>query len=207
MTNKKGTLIILSGPSGVGKGTLVKLLLSRRQDTVLSVSMTTRAPRTEDVEGVTYFFRTREEFEALIAENAFLEYAEYNGNYYGTPIAPVEKWLDEGKNVILEIEVCGAEKVMALCRDYASVFLTIPSFAELERRLRERASETEDSIRRRLAIARDEMAQAHRYDYIVLNDELELAVKRLDTIIDAEAMRYCRMENTVTEVMNDVSTQ
>ncbi len=206
-TTPEGMLIVLSGPSGSGKGTIIKSLLSMREDTVLSISMTTRAPRPGEQDGVHYFFRTREEFEDTIRKDGFLEYAEYNGEYYGTPEAPIRRWLNEGKNVILEIEVQGAEKVMNHRSDLVSIFITIPSFEELERRLRDRATETEEKIRRRMATAQMELSRAFRYQYVVLNDEVEKAVARINTIIDAESMRYQRMENTILEVLNDVSTQ
>ncbi|MBQ9860232.1 MAG: guanylate kinase [Clostridia bacterium] len=204
---KHGLLIALSGPSGSGKGTIVKALLSQREDTVLSVSMTTRQPRPGEVDGVHYHFCTREQFEQTIAEDGFLEYAEYNGNYYGTPEAPIRRLLNEGKNVILEIEVQGAEKVMDHRSDLISVFITIPSVEELERRLRGRGTETDEVIRKRMETARYELTRAFRYDYIVLNDEVELATARINTIIDAESMRYSRMENTVLEVLEHVRTQ
>ena len=136
--NKEGMLIVLSGPSGSGKGTIIKSLLSSREDTVLSVSMTTRAPRPGELEGIHYYFRTREEFERTIRADGFLEYAEYNGNYYGTPEAPIRRWLSEGKNVLLEIEVQGAEKVMDHRADLVSIFITIPSMANAVRRRRKR---------------------------------------------------------------------
>ncbi len=205
--NHEGMLIVLSGPSGSGKGTIIKSLLDMRQDTVLSISMTTRAPRPGEVDGVHYFFRSREEFEETIQKDGFLEYAEYNGEYYGTPEAPIRRWLNEGKNVILEIEVQGAEKVMNHRADLVSIFITIPSFEELERRLRARATETEEKVRGRMGTAKAELSRAFRYQYVVLNDEVEWAVSRINTIIDAESMRYQRMENTVLEVLNDVSTQ
>lgn len=202
-----GMLIVLSGPSGSGKGTIIKSLLSQRQDTVLSISVTTRQPRPGEEDGVHYFFRTREEFEDMIAENSLLEYAEYNGNYYGTPEDAIKKWLQEGKNVLLEIEVQGAEQVMNHRSDLVSIFITIPSMAELERRLRDRGTETEDKIRGRMEVARRELTRAFRYDYVVLNDEVDLAVQRINTIIDAEKMRYARMENTVLEVLQDAQSE
>ena len=204
--NRRGMLIVLSGPSGSGKGTIIKSLLQQREDTVLSISVTTRAPRPGEEDGVHYFFRTREEFEELIRRNALLEFAEYNGNYYGTPEEAITGWLNQGKNVLLEIEVQGAEKVMDFRSDLVSIFITIPSMAELERRLRDRGTETEDKIRGRMEVARRELTRAFRYDYVVLNDEVELAVKRINTIIDAEQMRYSRMENYVLEVLDDVET-
>ncbi len=192
---KKGMLIVLSGPSGSGKGTIVSRLLQQRDDTVLSISMTTREPRPGEQDGVHYFFTTREEFEQMRSLGAFLEYAEYNGNYYGTPESTVRNWLDEGKNVILEIEVQGAEKVMDFRSDLVSIFITIPSMEELERRLRGRATETEDKIQDRLSTAKRELQRAFRYDYVVINDEVDLAVARINTIIEAEQMRFARMDN------------
>ncbi len=197
----RGLLIVLSGPSGSGKGTIVKSLLSKRSDTVLSVSATTRAPREGEIDGVHYHFIDRETFLRMIEENAFLEYAEYNGNFYGTPKAPVEAELLAGHNVLLEIEVQGAEKIMDSGADLVSIFITIPSKAELERRLRGRDTETEETIRSRLAIAERELKRAFRYDYVVLNDEVDAAVARIETIMQAENMRYPRMSNTIMEVL------
>ena len=190
-----------------GKGTLVKKLLSQREDTVLSVSVTTRRPRPGEEEGVQYYFRTREQVEAMIAEGSLLEYAEYNGNYYGTPEPPIRQWLEKGKNVLLEIEVQGAEKVMDHRSDLVSLFITVPSMKELERRLRGRGTETEDSIRGRMQVARQELSRAFRYDYVVLNDEVDRAVQRIQTIIEAEKMRYSHMEDLIMEVMNDAEAQ
>lgn len=201
--NNRGMLIILSGPSGSGKGTIVRQLLKQRDDTVLSVSVTTRAPRTGEREGVHYYFKTKQEFERLIENGELLEYAEYNGDYYGTPVRPVEKCVREGKNVILEIEVQGAEKVMDKREDIVSIFITAPSLTELERRLRRRGSETDASIEQRLKIARWELTRAFRYDYVVLNDEVPLAVERIQAIISAESMRFARMEDFILEVINN----
>lgn len=203
MNNGRGMLIVLSGPSGSGKGTIIRQLLQERDDTVLSVSVTTRAPRPGELEGTHYFFRTREEFEDMIRKDRLLEYAEYNGNYYGTPEDAVRRVLAEGKNVLLEIEVQGAEQVMNHRSDLVSVFITIPSMTELERRLRERGTESEKTIGNRMAVARRELKRAFRYDYVVLNDEVPLAVRRIHTIIDAENMRYARMERTVMEVLEN----
>lgn len=207
MMNKRGVLIILSGPSGCGKGTVLSRLLSARDDTVLSVSMTTRAPRPGDVDGVHYHFRTREEFEQTIAADGLLEYAEYNGNYYGTPIEPIERHLAAGTNVVLEIEVQGAKKVMARCPDHVSIFILPPSIEELERRLRGRGTEDDEVIARRMKAAEEELRNAEHYQYVVLNDDVDAAVSRVNSIIDAEAMRYSHMKNTVLEVMNYVGTE
>ena len=201
--NKHGMLIILSGPSGSGKGTIVRQLLQERDDTVLSVSATTRSPRCDEQEGVHYYFKTHSEFKELIKQDALLEYAEYNGNYYGTPEEPIRQHLLEGKNVILEIEVQGAERIMNYRSDLVTIFITIPTMNELERRLHERGSECEDTICKRMEIARRELFRAFRYDYVVLNDEVPLAVQRINTIINAESMRYSRMENYILEVVNN----
>ena len=205
MANKTGLLMVLSGPSGSGKGTIVKELLSRYDTMRLSVSMTTRDPRPGEEDGVHYYFVTREQFEQTIAEDGFLEYAEYNGNYYGTPIAPVQNMLDEGKNVILEIEVQGAEKVMAKRPDLVSIFIGIPSMEELERRLRGRGTETEEVILQRLDAAHYELSRANLYQYFVLNDEVAAACDRIKTIIDAEYLRFSRV-NTNLEVNGYVGT-
>lgn len=203
---KRGLLIVLSGPSGCGKGTVMERLLAAREDTMVSVSVTTRAPRPGDIDGVHYFFRTHEQVEQMIRDDALLEYAQYNGNYYGTPRAAVEEQLAAGRNVILEIEVQGAEKVMSRCEDYVSVFLAPPSTAELEHRLRGRGTETEESVQGRLAAAREELKHIGSYQYIVVNDEVDAAVARINTIIDAEKMRVSR-NKTIREEINDVKPQ
>ncbi len=203
----KGMLIVLSGPSGSGKGTIVSKLLEKRDDTVLSISMTTRPPREGEVEGVHYYFTTREEFERKQALGAFMESARYNGNYYGTPESRVRAWLDEGKNVILEIEVQGAERVMNNHSDLISIFLTAPSMRELQRRLKKRGTETEESLCRRLEVAKRELSRAFRYDYVVVNDDADEAAERISAIIEAENMRYRRMEQYVRRLMEDAQTQ
>lgn len=208
MTNnsKPGLLLVMSGPSGCGKGTIVRELLAKREDTVLSVSATTRAPRPGEVDGVHYHFIQKEEFLRMIGENAFLEYAEYNGNFYGTPKAPVEAQLAAGQNVLLEIEVQGAEKVMDSGAELVSVFITVPSMTELENRLRGRQTESEEAILSRLAIARKEMSRAYRYQYVVVNDTVAAAVERIEAIMTSENLRYARMKNTILEVLEDVKT-
>ena len=196
----KGRSFIISGPSGVGKSTVLKGLMEKRGNLYFSVSATTRQPRPGEEDGVQYFFRTREEFERMIADNELLEYAEYNGNYYGTPLPPIDAWLDEGKNVVLEIEVQGAEKVMHKLPDAVSMFIVPPSAAVLEERLRGRGTETEEVILGRLAAAKREFAAAKLYQYIVCNDVVDNAVEQIETILKAESMRYDRIKNTLTEV-------
>ncbi len=194
----RGFLIVLSGPSGCGKGTVLAKLLAERDDTVLSVSVTTRKPRPGDEDGVQYYFRTADQVETMIAQGELLEYAQYNGNYYGTPKAAVEAQLAAGRNVILEIEVQGAEKVMAAWQeDYVSLFLAAPSLAELEARLRGRDTEKEEEIQKRLAAAREELQHIGHYQYLVVNDEVALAVERINAIIEAEKLRFSRNKNKV----------
>ncbi len=186
-----GLLIVFSGPSGCGKGTLVAKLLEQRTDTVLSVSVTTRAPRPGEIDGFHYFFKTREEVERMIQNDELLEYAQYSGNYYGTPRSAVEEHLKAGRNVILEIDVQGALQVMEHCEDYVSIFLTVPSLEELERRLRGRGTEEEAWIQTRMAAAKNELQYVDRYQYTVLNDEVDAAFNRLNAIIETEKAKIC----------------
>ena len=185
----RGTLLIFSGPSGVGKGTVVKELRRRSDRIVLSVSATTRAPRPEDVEGVTYFFKTMAEFEAMIARDEFLEHAVYSGNRYGTPAGPVDALLEAGYDVVLEIEVQGALQVMERRPDAVSVFVAAPGFAELERRLRGRGDTVGADLERRLQTARIEYTFAPKYDYIVVNDRVEDCADEVMAILTADKCR------------------
>ena len=169
---KKGTLFVFSGPSGVGKGTLNARLFAEFGDQIaFSVSATTRAPREGEIDGKHYFFISRQEFENRIANNDFLEYAQFAGNCYGTPKSYVLSLLEQGKNVLLEIEVQGAMQVMARMPECVSIFVLPPSFEELERRLRGRGTESEEKVRARLETARGEIAYAPRYQYRIINGE------------------------------------
>ena len=180
----KGRLVILSGPSGVGKGTIVRRLLSECENVKISVSATTRAPRTEDVDGVTYHFKTKDEFRKMISEDKFLEWAEYNGNYYGTPLDEVEKKINSGYDVILEIEVQGAVCVMEKCPEALSIFIAPPCVEELRKRLGTRGSEEKEEIERRVGEAFRELEFKDRYDFIVVNDELEKAICEVKKILE-----------------------
>ena len=193
--SRRGLLIVFSGPSGCGKGTIVKKLLEENEDIRVSVSATTRVPRPGETEGVSYFFKTREEFDRLVASGGMLEYATYVGNSYGTPRETVEAWREEGYHVILEIEVQGALQVKANCPDAVLVFVLPPSFEELERRLIGRGTEAEDVVEKRLAMAREEVKSASKYDYIVINDVLEEAVEDMNTILHAQQMRTENMRD------------
>lgn len=181
--NKKGTLFVITGPSGAGKGTVLKQVIQSLEGLYFSVSATTRKPREGEVDGVHYHFLTKERFEELIEKDRFLEYARYAENYYGTPLDPVEEHLEQGHDVILEIELQGALQVKRRLPKAVLVFIAPPSFEELENRLRGRGTETEEVIRKRLAIARQECANMDEFRFIVVNDKVEDAADRLRAII------------------------
>lgn len=183
---KKGLLIILSGPSGVGKGTVRRQIMKDKLiDLTYSVSMTTRLPRDREVDGVDYYFVTREEFQKKIEEGGFLEHAEFVGNYYGTPKDKVEELRNQGKNVFLEIEINGATQVLSSVKDEGviSFFLMPPSFEALEARIRKRKSETEEVIQERLQKGRKEMQMTDNYDYIIMNNQVVTAAREIADII------------------------
>ena len=195
MTRKKkerGQLIVLSGPSGVGKSTVIAELLGQRKDIYFSVSFTTRAPRGGDADGVNYNFVDRAEFERMIAAGELLEHAEYVGNYYGTSMRVIEEKLAAGVDVLLDIEVQGAAKVRARCPEAALIFIIPPAFEELERRLRGRNTDSEEVIAGRLQKAREEYRQIPSYDYLVVNDSVSEAAGEIISILTAEA---CRTRN------------
>lgn len=192
---EKGILIVLSGPSGVGKGTVRKEIFSQPNKAFeYSISMTTRKPREGEVDGVDYFFKTREEFEALIDQGKLLEYAEFVGNYYGTPVDYVKETLEKGKDVFLEIEVQGAQQVREKFPDGLFIFLVPPSLSELKNRIVTRGTETEEIINNRMTAAKEEIEMMHLYDYVVENDEIALACERINAIIIAEHLRRERVE-------------
>ena len=182
---KKGILIVISGFSGAGKGTLVRELLKKYDEYVLSISMTTRTPRPGEQEGVEYFFTDREHFEETIERDGLVEYAQYCGNYYGTPRAYVEEQLAAGRNVILEIEIQGALKVRKEYPECLLIFVTPPSAEELERRLVGRGTESREVIQKRLSRAVEESEGVEAYDYIVVNDRLEECVEEIHCLVDA----------------------
>lgn len=190
MIAHKGQLIIVSGPSGVGKRTVLKQYLSEHPNACTSVSATTRDPRPDEVDGKDYFFLSRIEFERLIHTRQMLEYSNYNRHSYGTPKKAVEDERNAGHNVILDIDVVGAMQVRALCPDATLIFILPPSWEELERRLRNRNTEDEKTIQERLEIAKEEIACAFQYDYIIINDTIEKAVNRFSQIVHGN--RYSR---------------
>ena len=190
--NKEGILIVVSGFSGAGKGTIMKALLEKYDNYALSISATTRSPRPGEEEGKAYFFKTTEEFEKMIAKDELIEYARYVENYYGTPRAYVEEQLENGKDVILEIEIQGALKVKEKLPDTLLLFVTPPSAAELEHRLVGRGTETREVIASRMHRAKEEALGMDRYDYLVVNDDLDQCVEEVHEIIQSEHRRSYR---------------
>ena len=190
---QEGLLIVVSGPSGAGKGTICKRLLEKNPNLGYSISATTRAPRTGEVNGVNYWFLSQDEFKQMIAEDGLLEWAEVYGNYYGTPAQKVRESLAEGKNIVLEIDTQGAALVREKFPDGVYIYILPPSLEELKRRIIGRGSDSAESIERRLSCAREEMScVSEQYHYLVLNDEVELAVDRIEAIIEAEQYQVKR---------------
>lgn len=205
MQKNKGILTVVSGFSGAGKGTIMKELLNRYSEQyALSISATTRASRIGETDGVEYFFKSREEFEQMIADEALIEYAQYVGNYYGTPRAYVEEQLDAGKDVILEIEIQGALKVKQRFPDTLLLFVTPPSAEELKNRLVGRGTETMDVIESRLARALEEAEGIEEYDYLVINDVLSTCVEEVHEIIQNEHYRVSRNIDAINTMRNQL---
>lgn len=182
--SKRGTLLVLSGPSGVGKSTVLRKMMDGREDMAFSVSATTRAPRPGEVDGKDYFFITREEFDKMVEQGELLEHAEFVGNCYGTPRSQILQRLEQGITVVLDIEVQGAGQVKALMPEALTVFLAPPSLEALEQRLRGRGTESEEKIRSRLETARKELLLAPTYDYTVVNDDADRAAAELSNILE-----------------------
>ncbi|MGI6403797.1 MAG: guanylate kinase [Oscillospiraceae bacterium] len=199
----RGLLIVFSGPSGVGKGTILKQFMQGRTNCIISVSATTRSPRPGEEDGVDYYFMDKTRFEQMIAEDAMLEYACYGGNYYGTPRGPVEKQLSQGINVILEIELVGALKIKELYPKAVMVFVMPPSMQELRRRLVSRGTEQDEAIALRMQAARTEMEQAMLYDYIIVNQDVEDCCRKFEAIVVAEGCAVRHRKDFIREVSQD----
>lgn len=204
MQNNEGMLVLFSGPSGVGKDTVLDIILDKDEKLQRSVSLTTREKRCGEVDGEDYYFVTKDEFHTMIQNGQVLEYAQYGENIYGTPKAPVDKWLKEGKTVILKIEVKGAQKIREIYPDAVSIFLMPPSMKVLEERIRIRGTEDEADIERRLEIAKNEVMRSADYDFVVVNDNLETASNNVLGIIKALNFTYKRMNKKISEVIENV---
>ena len=202
--NKKGKLYIISAPSGTGKSTVIRELLKKKDNAFFSVSATTREPREGEVNGVNYWFLTRPEFERMVEEGAFLEHACFNGNYYGTPKAYVESLTKQGKDVLLEIEVQGALQVKEIFPDAVLLFVTPPSADALKERLVGRGTETPEEIKIRLAISTRESRLMEKYDYLIVNDDIEEAVRDVHDIIETEGLRTSRNRLNIEEMRSEL---
>ena len=192
---KKGFLLVISGPSGVGKGTVLHDLMNTQKNLVYSVSATTRNKRDGEIEGVSYFFKSHEEFEQMIAENKFLEYAHVHNNFYGTPKEFVENKINDGKIVVLEIDVQGAVNVKKNTDNAVFIFLAPPSLSELKNRIVGRGTESDDDINLRMKNAKKELEYIKYYDYLVINDHINSAINSVNEIINAEKHKVFREEN------------
>lgn len=199
---KKGLLIVVSSPSGGGKGTILKELFAQNENLRMSVSATTRAPRPGEVHGQHYYFITKDEFKAQIDGGGMLEYASYCENFYGTPKKPVEDWLNAGYDVVLEIEVQGGRQIKTTAPDCVSLFILPPSLEVLEKRLRGRGTETDAVIEKRLLAARAEIECVRDYDYAIFNDTVEAAVSDIEAILRAEKLRVSRKNNLAERVIH-----
>ena len=198
----KGLLIVFSGPSGAGKDTILRKLLEKNPNIRLSVSATTRQPRQGEVQGSDYFFVDKNEFARMVQQNEMIESAEYCGNFYGTPRKPIDGWLANGDDVILEIEVQGGSQIKNKCPDSVSVFILPPSFAVLEQRLKDRKTESEEAVQKRLETARKEILEAVHYDYAVINDTVDHAVDEIIHIICAEKHKVKRDNLLIERILN-----
>lgn len=202
--SEKGILVVVSGFAGSGKGTLMKALLGQYENYALSISATTRNPRVGEADGREYFFKTKEEFETMIKQGEFIEYAQYVNHYYGTPKAYVESQLNSGKDVILEIEVQGALQVKEKFPETLLLFVTPPNTEILYKRLAGRGTEDKETIALRMARAEEEVKVIERYDYLIVNDKLEECVTAMHSIIQGEHSRTCRKKELIDTIREDL---
>ncbi|MCQ2505530.1 MAG: guanylate kinase [Saccharofermentans sp.] len=189
---KHGLIVSLSGPSGVGKGTILAKVREDFPDSKSSVSVTTRSPREGEEEGVAYYFRSKEQFKQMLSDGEIIEYDEYVGNYYGTPAAPLKEMSASGSDVLLDLTIAGSLALKEKFDEAVTIFILPPSFEELEGRLKGRGTETEEVVAKRMAQAKGEILRANEFDYVVVNDDLETAASKIEAIIEAERCRYER---------------
>lgn len=199
MVKKKGLLLVVSGPSGAGKGTICKELLKKNDQIKLSVSATTRKPRTGEVDGVNYFFLEKEKFTMMIENGEFLEYAQIYDNFYGTPKAAIMECLNNGQDIILEIEMQGAKQIKDVCPDGVFIFVLPPSLEELKNRIVGRGTETAEEIEKRFSCAFEEINKITDYDYFVVNDDIEKSVREIESIISSEKNKVTRYKENIIE--------
>lgn len=199
MVKRKGLLLVVSGPSGAGKGTICKSILEQNDHIKLSISATTRKPRTGEVHGVNYFFIEKEEFKTMIEQGEFLEYAQIYDNFYGTPKAAIMETLEKGQDVILEIEMQGARQVKEVYPEGIFVFVLPPSLKELKNRIVGRGTETAEEIEKRFSCAFEEIKQIDDYDYFIVNQDVEKSVKELESIISSEKNKVTRYKNNIID--------
>lgn len=200
---EKGLLIVFSGPSGVGKDTILKKLIESDSNIKLSISATTRKKRDYETHGKDYYFLTEDEFLKKVSENKMLEHAKYCSNFYGTPSEPIENWLNDGFDVILEIEVEGGQKVIRENENAVSIFVMPPSFEKLKKRLENRKTDSDEVILGRLERAKEEIKASSKYSYVVINDDLDLCLCDIKAIIKAEKLKYKNMKNFINEVFRN----
>ncbi|MCI6668152.1 MAG: guanylate kinase [Romboutsia timonensis] len=199
MLNRKGLLLVVSGPSGAGKGTICKALLNKNDQIKLSVSATTRKPRNGEVHGVNYFFMEKEEFTKMIENGEFLEYAQIYDNFYGTPKAAIIECLEKGQDVILEIEMQGARQIKEVYPEGVFIFVLPPSLEELKSRIVGRGTETQEEIEKRFSCAFEEINQIVNYDYFIVNEDIEKSVSDVEAIICAEKNKVTRYKNNIID--------
>ena len=197
MIKRKGLLLVVSGPSGAGKGTICKALLNKNDQIKLSVSATTRKPRNGEVDGVNYFFIEKDKFTTMIENGEFLEYAQIYDNFYGTPKAAIMECLEKGQDVILEIEMQGARQIKDVCPDGVFIFVLPPSLEELKNRIVGRGTETAEEIEKRFSCAFDEINRIVDYDYFIVNDDVEKSVKQVESIILSEKNKVIRYKDSI----------